>query len=234
MIFSDFDGTVSLLDVTDVLLERFADPAWRQVEEAWVQGAIGSEECLRRQIALLRATPAELQALIDAVPLDPGFAAFYRFTRRQGWPFYILSDGFDYVIRRVLRRAGANGELRNGQHLFSSSLRETENGWEAGFPHRRLGCAHGCATCKAAIIRQVRGARRPVVFVGDGLSDRFGVEEAEIIFAKRRLADYCRARGLAFTPFETFADVQAGLSARLGTEAGPPPFPWKAAAQEGI
>ncbi|MCL5671220.1 MAG: MtnX-like HAD-IB family phosphatase [Acidobacteria bacterium] len=219
IIFSDFDGTVSLVDVTDMILEQFADPSWREVEKAWVRGEIGSEECLRRQMALVKAAPKQLNALIDAIPLDPDFSSFYRFTREQGLPFYILSDGFDYVIRRVLKRAGADGELRNGKHLFSSALRLTEGGLQVSFPHSKIGCPHGCATCKAAIIQRLRGERRPVVFVGDGLSDRFGVEEADTIFAKHELLDYCRERGLAHFPFETFAEVQAGVAKLLGTEA---------------
>lgn len=218
IIFSDFDGTISLIDVTDEILTRFAGPAWQEVEEMWVSGKIGSQECLKRQMSLVTATPEQLHALIDAVPIDPGFAEFYRFTMQEQLPFYILSDGFDYVISRVLQRAGANGELRNGKHLFSSSLRPASGGVEISFPHREIGCPHGCATCKAAIIRQLRGKRRPVIFVGDGLSDRFGVEEADVIFAKHRLIDYCRARGLAHVPFETFADVQTEISALLADE----------------
>ena len=219
IVFSDFDGTISLVDVTDEILEQFADPAWREVESLWVRGEIGSQECLERQMALVKATPRDLHALIDAVPLDPGFAGFYRFTRRRQIPFYILSDGFDYVISRVLQRAGADGELRNGQHLFSSSLLPVNGGVKISFPHREIACEHGCATCKAAIIERLRGERRPVVFVGDGLSDRFGVEEADLVFAKRQLLDYCRARGLAHIPFETFADVQAPLAQLLGSAA---------------
>jgi 2-hydroxy-3-keto-5-methylthiopentenyl-1-phosphate phosphatase len=219
IVFSDFDGTISLVDVTDEILTQFADPSWREVEEVWVRGEIGSQECLQRQMALVKAAAAEIDALIDAVPIDPGFADFYRFTLRHQLPFYILSDGFDYVISRVLQRAGADGELRNGKHLFSSSLRPAAGGVEISFPHRNLGCPHGCATCKAAIIQRLKGAHRPVVFVGDGLSDRFGVEVADIVFAKRQLLDYCRKRGLAHTPFETFAEVQAGIAKLLADEA---------------
>ena len=218
IVFSDFDGTISLVDVTDEILEQFADPSWREVEEVWVRGEIGSQECLERQMALVKATPRQLDALIDAIPLDPDFSSFYRFTRERQLPFYILSDGFDYVISRVLQRAGADGELRNGKHLFSSSLRLAGGGLEISFPHRNLGCPHGCATCKAAVIERLRGERRPVVFVGDGLSDRFGVEVADIVFAKRQLLDYCRKRGLAHIPFETFGEVQAGVAKLLADE----------------
>jgi 2-hydroxy-3-keto-5-methylthiopentenyl-1-phosphate phosphatase len=47
----DFDGTVSLTDTTDHLLDRFSGPEWLEVEQDWVAGRIGSRECLARQIA---------------------------------------------------------------------------------------------------------------------------------------------------------------------------------------
>jgi 2-hydroxy-3-keto-5-methylthiopentenyl-1-phosphate phosphatase len=234
VVFSDFDGTITQADVTDLMLEEFAEAGWREIEQEWVAGRMGSRECLRRQMALVRAPARELDALIDSVPLDRDFAAFHALTRERGIPFYVVSDGFDYVIGRVLRNCGVDGELLNGSHLFSSALRVSSalrdsgalrvhggGGLEVDFPHWPEGCAHGCATCKPEVMRRVRGAHRPVIFIGDGLSDRFAVEQADVIFAKDKLAGYCREHGMACHPFETFADIQAELELRgiLGRQA---------------
>ena len=215
VVFSDFDGTITRLDVTDEILEKFADPSWRGVEEQWLRGDIGSRECFERQAALVSVTAKQLNALIDAIPLDPDFAEFYRTLKAWRVPFYILSDSFDYVIRRVLKRAGADGELRNGRHLYSTGMRLEGGGMRALFPHSNHGCNHGCATCKPAIIRRVRKKQQPVVFIGDGLSDRFAVEVADVVFAKHELLAYCRDRGMACRPFETFGDVQKELAEML-------------------
>ena len=218
VVFSDFDGTITRLDVTDEILEQFADPAWREVEARWQRGEIGSRECFERQAALVRASVEQLNALIDAIPVDPGFAEFYRALKARRIPFYILSDSFDYVIRRVMKRVGADGELRNGRHLFSTGLELEAGCMRAIFPHSNHGCKHGCATCKPAIIRRVRKKQQPVIFIGDGLSDRFAVEVADVVFAKHELLAYCRERGVACRPFETFGDVQKELADIL--EAG--------------
>ena len=61
-VFVDFDGTIAPSDATDMLFEQFADPSWREVEEEWQAGVIGSRECMTRQVSLLRATPQELVA----------------------------------------------------------------------------------------------------------------------------------------------------------------------------
>jgi 2-hydroxy-3-keto-5-methylthiopentenyl-1-phosphate phosphatase len=211
IVFCDFDGTITQEDVTDQILTQLAHPSWREVEQEWVRGAIGSRECLERQMALVEASAAELHALIDAIPLDPHFGAFYRFTQKRGVEFYVVSDGFDYVIRRVLKRSGVSGPLRNGKHLFASALRLEGRRLVPSFPHSAAPCAHGCATCKAEVIRRFRDGHRPVVFVGDGLSDRFALEESDVVFAKRQLLAYCREHGVTCHPFETFADVQREL-----------------------
>lgn len=217
VVFSDFDGTITRLDVTDEILEKFAHPSWREVEEQWLRGDIGSKECFERQAALVRVTAKQLNALIDAIPLDPDFPAFYRTLNVWHLPFYIVSDSFDYVIRRVLKRVGADGELRNGRHLFSTGMRLEGGRMRALFPHSNHGCNHGCATCKPAIIRRVRKKQQPVIFIGDGLSDRFAVEAADVVFAKHELLAWCRERRIACRRFETFGDVQKELAEMLET-----------------
>lgn len=216
IIFSDFDGTMTGPDATDLILTELAHPSWREVEQEWVRGAIGSRECLERQMALVETSEEQLDALIDSVELDPHFGAFLRFVEKQRIPFYVVSDGFDYVIRRVLKRAGVEGGLENGAHLFASSLRFQGRRLATSFAHPSAGCEHGCATCKAGILRRLGRGRHPVVFIGDGLSDRFAVEVSDVVFAKRRLLAHCREKGIACHAFETFAEVEAGLAKLFG------------------
>ncbi len=215
VVFCDFDGTITQLDVTDQILSQLAHPSWREIEQQWMQGLIGSRECLERQIALVDAPVEELHAAIDVVALDSEFSAFCKFARKKRVPLFILSDGFDYVIRRVLKRAGVDRQFKSGTNLFASSLRVEGRRLAPSFPYLPAPCAHGCATCKATLISTLREGRAPVVFVGDGMSDRFAVEFADIVFAKRHLLAYCRENGIACHPFETFKDVQVTLEKLL-------------------
>jgi 2-hydroxy-3-keto-5-methylthiopentenyl-1-phosphate phosphatase len=208
IVFCDFDGTLTDIDVTDEILTQLAHPSWREVEQAWVQGLIGSRECLERQMALVETSEEELDALIDSIGIDVHFSKFYRFVRKRAIPLYVLSDGFDYVVRRVVARQGIDGELRNGSHLFASALRFEGRRLAVSFPNCSPPCEHGCATCKPRIIRRLGHKHRPIIYIGDGLSDRFALEECDMILAKRQLLAYCRDRGLDYHPFETFADVQ--------------------------
>jgi 2-hydroxy-3-keto-5-methylthiopentenyl-1-phosphate phosphatase len=213
-IFCDFDGTITEIDVTDQILSQLAHPSWRGIEQEWVRGTIGSRECLERQMALVTASEAELNALIDSIPVDPTFAAFYGWVRKRRIPFYIVSDGFESVIRRVLGKAGLGGRLAFRGRVFASALQWKGGRLEAHFPNAGAECRHGCATCKAAMMKKLAGGAFKI-FIGDGLSDRFAAEAADLVYAKGRLLAYCRDHELKARAFETFAEIQADLEARL-------------------
>ena len=72
-ILCDFDGTVSVEDTTDTLLERFGRDGWQALEDEWRAGRIGSRECMAGQIALLDMDRAELDAHLDTRHIDPAF-----------------------------------------------------------------------------------------------------------------------------------------------------------------
>jgi 2,3-diketo-5-methylthio-1-phosphopentane phosphatase len=216
IIFCDFDGTITLADVTDEILIRLADPAWREIERLWTAGTIGSRECLERQLALVKASRQELSALIDSIPVDPGFRKFVRLVRRKRIPFVVVSDGLDYVIRRVLAHAGLHSRGRNGIHFYSSAGRLIKGRFAVSFPHAAASCAHGCATCKPQVIQALREDHWPVIYIGDGLSDRHAVAEADFVYARQPLLDFCRSKGIPARAFNTFADIECALARWLG------------------
>src|SRR5437867_5091172 len=72
----DFDGTVAPTDTVDALLERFADPEWRRIEEQWVSGQINSQQRMAAQIALVKGDRAALMEFLHSVAIDPSFVDF--------------------------------------------------------------------------------------------------------------------------------------------------------------
>ncbi len=207
--FLDFDGTIATADVVDAVLERFGAPQWRAVEKDWADGKIGSRECLSRQVALVRADQAAVEALIDTIGIDPGFESFLLAARKQRVPVAIVSDGFDLFIRRILDRAVRDRSLLSDVPVFSNKLVWNEGRLEASFAS--TGCGHGCANCKPAVIAERRGADGFAAFVGDGLSDRFAARSAELVFAKAKLLDHCKKNQIRCRPYEGFAEIEAWL-----------------------
>jgi 2-hydroxy-3-keto-5-methylthiopentenyl-1-phosphate phosphatase len=97
-VFVDFDGTIAPTDTTDLLLERFAAPEWRDIEEEWKAGRIGSRECLVRQIDLVRATPEQMDAFVAGIDIDPGFQDLVEMCRGLGHSVTVVSDGLTSPI----------------------------------------------------------------------------------------------------------------------------------------
>ena len=208
--FIDFDGTITTEDVIDKILERFADPSWRLIEEEWAGGKIGSRECLIRQMELVSAPPGSFRSLVDAITIDPHFADFLRCAAARRIPVAIVSDGLTEVIQRVLQRAlGAEPALLEGLPVFANRVR-----WDATGPRLvfdREPCAHGCANCKEAVMRANLTDGERVLFVGDGLSDRYAAAAADLVFAKNALLDYCREKGLSHMAYKDFSDIEKWL-----------------------
>jgi len=204
----DFDGTIASVDTTDLLLERFAAPAWRDIEEDWKAGRIGSRECMVRQIDLVRASPAELHDFIAGIEIDPGFPAFVALCARLGHTIAVLSDGLDLTVAAVLQRYGL--ELPFWANHLEWQGRDR---WRLGFPHARSDCRALSGNCKCNFTTS--GLREVSIVVGDGRSDFCVAGRADLVLAKGTLLDHCRAHHLPHFAFADFADASNILAGWL-------------------
>ncbi len=198
-ILCDFDGTVVPVDVSDALFERFAEPAWRDIEAEWQAERISSRTCMERQVALLRCSLAELDATLDSIDIDPGFAGFVADCRRWGHRLTIVSDGLDHAIRRIFRRHAIHDLAVVANHLRPVGDRR----YVLEFPHASRICSSGVCKCG------FRGSRAPTLVIGDGRSDFCVAGAADMVIAKASLLDHCRRDGLPVIPFDDFAQVRA-------------------------
>lgn len=207
-VFVDFDGTIAPVDTTDLLLERFAAPAWRDIEEEWKAGRIGSRECMVRQIDLVRATPAAMDAFIRTVDIDRHFRSFVDLFRRLGHTLVVVSDGLDRTIRTVLDRNDINVPY------FANHLQwRGDDRWRLTFPHARSDCAALSGNCKCSFAEG-----RPSelnILVGDGRSDFCLAGRADLVLAKSSLLKHCRNTSLPHIAFENFSEATKLLAGWL-------------------
>lgn len=218
MLFLDFDGTITERDVIDAILESFADSRWLEIEKQWRAGRIGSRDCLRAQTALVQATRAQIDELIDGIKVDSGFALLLETAKHFDVPAQIISDGFDYCIRRILERPNL-GLAPYLSHLRVCASHLEFSRWnrlQLDFPFFHQACAHGCATCKPAAMRLLNRTNAQTIFVGDGLSDRYAAQCADLVFAKNGLASYCREQGIEFIAYCGLDEVASYLNEALG------------------
>ena len=201
----DFDGTISIDDVTDAMLERFARPGWREIEAEWEAGRIGSGECMKRQVALLDMSRAELDEFLAGVAIDPHFLAFEKATRRLGIALQVVSDGIDSAIHRILALHGLEGLPVHANHLVQLDERR----WRLTSPNAVARCVSACGTCKCELLAAHTATSHKVLFVGDGRSDFCVAAKADFVLAKARLIDHCVQEGIAHAAFGNFEDALA-------------------------
>jgi 2,3-diketo-5-methylthio-1-phosphopentane phosphatase len=201
-VFLDYDGTISTRDTGVALLERFAPPAWRDVDAEYVRGEIGSRVCLLDEWDLLPKDEVTLRAAAAEVPLDPGLDALVDALRAAGAEVAVVSDGFGFYVHDRLA------------HLKLPIVTNAVD-WSTGaleFPNADRCCAcSSCGTCKQAPIKDAKRRGRVTVMVGDGASDQKAALLADVLFAKDGLARWCDRAGVGYHPFTTLADVHTVL-----------------------
>ena len=101
----------------------------------------------------------------------------------------------------MLGREGVEVEVR------SNFAYPSPDGWRIRFRHDGL-----CPVCGDRCKRRSLPEGRPLVFVGDGHSDRCASLECDRVFARDGLARYLDEQGVAYEPFDTLLDVAAALS----------------------
>jgi 2-hydroxy-3-keto-5-methylthiopentenyl-1-phosphate phosphatase len=208
MVQSDFDGTISLRDVTDTVLERFARPGWQEIETSWERGEIGSRECMSRQIALLDMSLDELHAHLQTIEIDPLFPSFVAAAHDQGMPVQVVSDGMDYVIRFILERHGLGGLEVMANRLVQIG----ERSWRLDSPHASPDCARASGTCKCERMAEQRTSHGHVLYIGDASSDFCVSGKADFVLAKSRLIDYCIENDIVHAPIVDFGEAKALLT----------------------
>jgi 2,3-diketo-5-methylthio-1-phosphopentane phosphatase len=197
----DFDGTVAPADLVDELLERFADPDWRRIEQQWVDGEINSRQCMAEQLALVSADDGELRSFLESVTIDPSFPEFVRYASTIA-DLAIVSDGLDYPIVQALRKLVASVPI------FANRMEFRPRGLGISFPYSSPSCAVNSGVCKCSIARTVDAGRGLyTVLIGDGKSDQCVAHQAGYVFAKDSLITYCVENDIPYTPFRSFADV---------------------------
>ena len=207
-VLTDFDGTITRTDVAEAILEEFAPRTWWEIEELHRSRTIGTRESLARQFALVHVKQTDMLRFVDAhVEMDESFPEFAAFCDRRGIQLEIVSEGLDFYVRYLMQKWGLRIPVRTNHAVFEEGRVRIE------YPWADATCTL-CGTCKLLRLFELRIQGHPIAYVGDGHSDLCPAIEADVVFAKAELAQLCDQEGIAYTPFERFADVQRNLAGR--------------------
>jgi 2-hydroxy-3-keto-5-methylthiopentenyl-1-phosphate phosphatase len=203
-IFSDFDGTIAKKDVGAEIFKKFLDKnVVSTIVDDLLSGRISSRECWEK---LCKSAPfmnkEELDNFILSQEVEPSLHGFIDYCEKKGYEVYILSDGFDYYIDRILKRENL-GHLK----VYSNKLILSDEGkLLPSFPFYSDDC-RSSANCKRNHVLANSSEEDYTVFIGDGSSDFDAIQYVDFIFAKDDLLKYCESNRITFFPFKNFDDV---------------------------
>lgn len=207
----DFDGTVTNRDCLNLLVERFAPSAWREIEPRLRRRELGLVEAIIEEFRHVRVSREEaLEFVLSETTLRPGFGDFASWCRKEGHGLAIVSAGFRVLIDPILRRFGLEW-----LPVYSGDAAFTLSGTTVWYPPTARVCADQCGMCKLDAIAEARRKAgvepRPFVVIGDGMSDLCPAREADLVFARASLAALLERQGRTFRPFEDFYEVRRVL-----------------------
>jgi 2-hydroxy-3-keto-5-methylthiopentenyl-1-phosphate phosphatase len=199
VIVVDWDGTAAMQDTLIEAMAEFGDwQVYLDASAALKRGEITLHEEIRRDAEGIKAPLEEVQAwLVENTDLRPGFREF-----AERFQPVIVSSNFRQLIEPVLAAEGLELEVR------ANEVEWHPDGWRGTF---RNGDA--CGTCGEPCKRADLPDDEPVIYVGDGYSDRCAARAADRVFARDSLARYLDEHGVPYEPFEDFDDVGRALAA---------------------
>ncbi|MCL2337770.1 MAG: MtnX-like HAD-IB family phosphatase [Firmicutes bacterium] len=211
IIFTDFDGTISAQDVCATMVQRFAAPGWQELNRLWEAGKLSTKECAQQTLDLMSMPPAEFDAFVEKQEIDPYFIDFTVWAKEQGYPIYILSDGYHNYITPMLARYN----IRLPFYANPMHYRQ-RRGWQIETPYENPRCGR-CGVCKSKIMLDFMlepppdpmQPNRLNVYIGDGHSDRCPANFGDLVFARanRSLAAYCAREGIPAQLYNNFQDI---------------------------
>ena len=213
ILVSDFDGTMTRRDFFKLAIAQLLPADGPDFWSEYRAGRMTHFEALRRYFAEIRASEAQVLAVVDQMELDPGLPQAVADLRRAGWGVVVTSAGCDWYIRRLLAQAGVALEVHSNPGRFVPGL-----GLQMEMPVGSPFLSPTLGIDKAQVVRHHLARGHTVAFAGDGFPD----EEAALLapgrlrFACSDLADVLKQKNQPFQPFDTWSQLARYLLSPMG------------------
>jgi 2-hydroxy-3-keto-5-methylthiopentenyl-1-phosphate phosphatase len=199
----DFDGTVTVEDVSFLLLDTYAGGNWREYLDEYSAGEITVGAFNQKVFSMITA---DEKTMTDFVLSDrrckarPGLKELLDYCDTNSYRTIIVSNGLNFYIRAILKSIGINKlEIHAAENAFSPT----------GMRVRYLGPdgKEVDAGFKEVYTDMLLREGYRVIYAGNGTSDIFPARKAKYVFATEDLLKKCRAEKLKCYPFKDFFDV---------------------------
>jgi 2-hydroxy-3-keto-5-methylthiopentenyl-1-phosphate phosphatase len=205
----DFDGTITVRDVGDEVIEKFAEPGWNEALDRYRAGKLNVRELWAYDIGLLRKDreKAAVEHSVNFAQIRDGFSELVQYCKSRDIPIKVVSSGMHFYVDAILAAHGF-GDLPRARPFVEY---DGEGHGVMTMPEGLQDCGM-TALCKCDRVWSWRRKGYRVMFVGDGVSDQCAVGQADVVLATGRLRGVCESKGIEHTPFESFGEVLAAIT----------------------
>ena len=129
----------------------------------------------------------------NEIQIDDYFREFCNFCIEKGINFYVVSDGVDYFINKILNKNNIKGLKLISNHG------EFKNGkFSLTFPNGYRACEVDSGTCKCKVAEDLKKKYGNIYYIGDGASDFCVAKKADYLFAKSELINHCKNNNIKY------------------------------------
>jgi 2,3-diketo-5-methylthio-1-phosphopentane phosphatase len=210
-IFIDFDGTITTEDVGDAIFRKFGDP----IKTEAIINDLHNDRITSRQCwdllcsSIVQIDENELNSFINSLSIDNSFQSFVNFCEDNKIDLFVLSDGFDYYIKKILER-------ENLSHLkfFANTLNVVNGKLIPKYPFYNPDYPTSANPKRDHIIDNSSDDDY-TIYIGDGNSDKDAAQYCDYIFAKNGLLKFCERERISYYPFKNFDDIKTRIKELL-------------------
>ncbi len=199
----DFDGTVTIEDVSFLLLDTFVGPAWRKHLDDYSSGDITVGAFNQKVFGMMKASRKTMLDFVMASPhvkIRPGFKELIDYCQKRGFKVVIVSNGLMFYIEALLERLSIKGlEIHAAENTF----------YKGGMDVKYIGPdgKEVDAGFKEVYINDLRQRGYNVIYIGNGTSDIYPARQAQQVFACEDLLKACKKEDLKHYSFQDFFEV---------------------------
>lgn len=207
-IFCDFDGTITGEDTFVGMLKAVAPHLYDQYLPDIYAQKLTLRDGVRKIIESIpsHSYPAMIE-YVDTVPLRPGLVELVKFAIEYQIPFHVVSGGLKDMVKRVLssQRLG-NLPLIDQISSISAVEIDTHQDYLQPISDYEKGTE---LVAKVEVMKQYSAQKN--ISIGDSVTDLNIALNADISFARDRLARYLDQVGHFYYPWEDFFTVRDQL-----------------------
>ena len=206
----DFDGTVTIEDVSFLLLDTYVGSVWRDYLEEYTSGKISVGAFNEKAFGLMkvdRKTMTNFVLTSERVKIRPGFRELLEYCVKKSFKIVIVSNGLLFYIEAILKKLGVNGV--KGLEIYAAKNEFYPGGVKVAYigpDGTELEAGFKEAYTEMLVKKGYR-----VIYLGNGDSDIYPARQAKYVFATDQLLKRCRKEKLDCVPFNDLFEVIRGL-----------------------